>query len=262
MLWEELHPAERPVMSIGMHQVDGELPTGALEQHPPLLRDPRLLQITASGNLLVRDAATGAVTATRAGVAPSSHANYIAFGGRLYGYSLTEQTNRLRVSDVDGTGAPRDIFTGAPGHNITSLAACGAGRVCVLDIYDEAQVIAIDVDRGREAWRVGAPRDVELLTSAGARVLATGRSHELGTVSVLLDQDGRQVLRSDTQVVWLSSGTLLSFGATELAAVDAADGSVRVLGELPEHGRYCSWTERRVACPTATGFQVWDISPR
>jgi outer membrane protein assembly factor BamB len=261
-LWEQPATADRPVMSIGMTHPDGGLPNDVLlAQHLPLLRDPRLLQVTAGGNLLVRDAATGTLTATRAGVAPSGHANYIAAGGRLHGYSLMERTYRLRVTDVDGTGASRDILTGAPEHNLTSLVACGTGRVCVLDSYmDKSQVIALDVTQGRELWRVTAPSDLDQLTAAGTRVLLTGRGSELQVASILIDKDGREVMRSEAQLVWISTGTLLSLGTTEVASVDAADGKVRALGELPAHLRWCSWTETRLACPTPTGFQVWAIN--
>jgi outer membrane protein assembly factor BamB len=257
VLWEQPATADRPVTSIGMNQPDADLPSVRGERP---LRDPRLLQITAGGNLLVRDAATGALTATRAGVAPSGHADYVAFGGRLYGYSL-ESTYRLRVSDVDGTAAPRDILTGAPEHSLARPVACGTGRVCVLDTYmGQAQVIAVDAVRGREVWRADAPRDPAFLTAAGARVVATGQDRDDEAVSVLYDADGREVVRTKAELVWLSTGTLLSIGKTEVAAVDAADGGVRVLGELPEHNRTCSWTETRLVCPSRTGLQVWAIS--
>lgn len=262
VLWEQPATADRPVMSIGMTHPNAAPPNDVLlAKHLPLLGDPRLLQITAGGNLLVRDAATGTLTATKAGVAPSGHADYIAFDGRLYGYSLMEPTYRLRMSEVDGAAPPRDILTGAPEHSIGRPVACGTGRVCVLDTYSgQGQVIALDVARGREAWRAAAPPDAEELTSAGARVVATGRDRDQSVVSVLYDAEGREVVRTPTQLVWLSTGTLLSLGATEVAGVDAAGGTVRALGELPEHSRYCSWSETRLACPTRTGFQVWAIN--
>jgi hypothetical protein len=56
------------------------------------------------------------------------------------------------------------------------------------------------------------------------------------------------------------NGQAAGTGLTEVAKVAAKDGARRVIGSVPAARGYCAATEQRLACPTATGLQVWDFS--
>ncbi|MCW6008396.1 PQQ-like beta-propeller repeat protein [Micromonospora sp. CPCC 205371] len=273
VVWDEAPPADPPVASLGMYGPADALPGGSNGAFPAGLSDPRMLQITAGGALVVRDAATGAVRSTRPGVGIGADSHYLAYDGRLYGSHRGTGPNRVVVAEVDGGGAARELHSAAPGRSYHDVVPCGSDRICVLDggaTEESMEVAAIDVASGREVWRKQAPAGAEQLVPSGARVLVTGSGAQGEASSALFDHDGTQLLGEvdrRASLAWVSTGTLLSFGeGGKLASVTAADGSRQELGEGlledPLAPRFCSWTERRLVCPGRTGFRVWDIARR
>lgn len=272
VVWAEAAPADPPVESLGVYGPADALP-GSDAPFPAHLSDPRLLQITAGGALVVRDSATGAVRSTRPGVGIGADSHYLAYDGRLYITHRGMDPNRVVVADVDGAGAARELRKAAPGSNYLDMVPCGTDRICLLEgkgTDESTEIAAVDVASGREVWRKPAPNGAQQLVPGGARVLVAGMARQPDeTSSALFDQDGTQLLGEADQraaLAWVSTGTLLSFGDGKLAAVTAADGSRQELGDSPikdlRTPRFCSWTERRLVCPGLTGFQVWGIAPR
>ncbi|MEH1129082.1 outer membrane protein assembly factor BamB family protein [Micromonospora sp. CPCC 206061] len=273
VVWDEAPPADPPVASLGMYGPADPLPGSSNGAFPAHLSDPRMLQITAGGALVVRDSATGAVRSTRPGVGIGADAHYLAYDGRLFGAHRGTGPNRVVVAEVDGGGAARELHKAASGRSYYDLAPCGSDRICLLDggaTEAPAEIAAVDVASGLEIWRKQAPAGAQRLLPSGARVLVTGSGAQPDEMSsALFDHDGTQLLGEEDRrasLAWVSTGTLLSFGGGKLAGVTAADGSRQELGDSPLEGlmtpRFCSWTERRLACPGSTGFRVWDIASR
>lgn len=273
VVWDEAPPADPPVASLGMYGPADGPPGSSSAAFPAHLSDPRILQITAGGALVVRDSATGAVRSTRPGVGIGADSDYLAYDGRLYGTHRGMGPNRVVVAEVDGGGAARELRKAASGRNYLDMVPCGSDRICLLEGHgtdESTEIAAVDVASGREVWRKQAPDGAQQLLPGGARVLVTGSGGQSGEASsALFDHDGTQLLgEADRRasLAWVSTGTLLSFGGGKLAGVTAADGSRQELGDGPLEGlltpRFCSWTARRLVCPSGTGFRVWDISPR
>ncbi|MGN9907275.1 outer membrane protein assembly factor BamB family protein [Phytohabitans sp. LJ34] len=276
-LWQAPAPADAPVRSLGVFTPADPLPRAssieadAFGYARPLAGD-RLLQITAGGALLVRDARTGRQLSRRPGVAPADEAYYMAYDGRLYAWPR-DGTFRLTVTDVDGAAAPRQLYRAAAGRFGEHVVPCGTGQVCFIEGNSTAtQVVAVEVSSGRVAWRAQATRKAPSLLPVGDRLLV---SADDGSSSALLDRDGRQLLGPDERgvpLVWLTTGTLLTMGQADLVEISAADGTRRFLATSPEGRWRCSsWNERRLVChagsgpsaaatPADGGFQVWSIA--
>lgn len=279
-LWE-LRPrgaSDRPSDSLGMFTPGDPLPrdlsldADAFGYARPLA-DDRMLQLTAGGTLLVRDAGTGAELGRRPGILPATPADYVAFDGQLYVWRRSAPF-RLTVTDVDGDALPREIYRSAGGRFGSHVVPCGTGRVCFVESTGDmrAEVVAIEASSGRVAWRTPAPGAGPSLLPAGDRLLVSAQDR----ASALLDENGRPVSEQQAPMVWLSTGSLLVLGREELVEVSAADGSERVLGISPEGRWLCSsWTPRRLVCqtppppgpsaspasspPDGGGFQIWAI---
>jgi outer membrane protein assembly factor BamB len=273
VVWDEAAPADPPVASLGMYGPTDAPPGSSNSAFPAHLSDPRILQITAGGALVVRDSATGAVRSTRPGIGIGADSHYLAYDGRLYGTHRGTGPNRVVVAEVDGDGAARELSKAASGRSYLDMVPCGDDRICLLGgkgLEESTEIAAVDVASGREIWRKPAPNGAQQLVPGGARVLVAGMAGTSGeTSSALFDHDGTQLLGEADQraaLAWVSTGTLLSFGNGKLAAVTAADGSRQELGDSPlkdlQTPRFCSWTHLRLVCPGLTGFQVWDIAPR
>ncbi len=287
MLWQRPAGADRPVRALGMY-VPADLERAGQGTFPLDVSDPRLIQITAKGKVVVRDSATGDTQKTLTGPVPDSAP--IAYDGRLYAVEGADTASgyRLTTTDVAGSGDPGVVYSGPAGRRFEDLTICGSDRICLADTAPEApsQVVSVDIGSGREAWRRPAPEQSAALSARGDRLLVTGHNVQ-GTTpeemapkagSLLYDRDGRQLLAEQDQgatITWVGPGTLLTVPPAQLARepgeqvrpvprdvveVSAKNGSRTVLGSAPEGPGYCSATGERLACPTATGLQLWDLS--
>jgi hypothetical protein len=160
-------------------------------------------------------------------------------------------------------------------RNIEALVACGAGRVCGLDMLssDEktAQVATIDVNAHKQLWRKPAA-GADALVPMGDQVLATSNSG--GSASFLYAADGsKQLLSAEDQKTLgarVNAGSLLFFAGElstygnndiSLIGVKASDGSRVSVGPLQKvRGVSCSWNEYAIVCGTATKIQVWRFA--
>ncbi len=289
VLWERPAGADRPVRTLGMY-VPADRERAGQGTFPVDFSDRRLIQLTASGKVVVRDSATGDPQQTLAGPVPNGRP--VAYDGRLYavdGADAEDPATRYRITTVDvaGSGDPRVVYTGPAGRRFEDLTLCGKDSVCLIDSAQEslAQVVSVDVTTGREAWRRPAPEHLATLSARGDRLLVTGRSTQGSTPedmtmkqsSLLYDRDGKQLLRDQDQgamVTWVGPGTLLTVPppqiptgtgeqvrpvSRDVVKVSAKNGSRKVLGSVPEGPGYCSATGERLACPTATGLQLFDL---
>lgn len=277
--WSLAADADRPSRTLGMY-----LPADAKRMGPGGLpvdfRDRRLIQVTAGGTVRVRDPGSGALKQSLDGGRPDGP--LVAYDGRLYGAeqvgdpaagARATSSYRIRVTELGSVGGSRIAYTGPVGRRFEDLAPCGPDRLCVTDSMpsdETVQVASVDVAKRRELWRVAAPAGASRVQSLGTRVLVSGNG-PAGNETALYDTAGRQRLPEQdrrARVGWLDEDTLISLPAGRdgagadgvVAKVAAKDGRRTVLGVLSTTPSLCSWTPQRLACPTPTGLQLWDLT--
>jgi outer membrane protein assembly factor BamB len=226
--------------------------------------DDRVLTVTRSGKVQVRDVRNGAVLKTITPAQPPTRLSMLlTYEGRLYdgGPADDGAPSGYRVVGTDlNSGDSRVLVTGKAGHTFAVLDTCGPGRVCVLDQQTgSAAVSAIEVARGTKVWTTVVPAGSTSLSAEGATMIVGGDD-----TTVLLGNDGKALFRSpDTYVDWLDDQRLLALPSTaagEVTTVGIEDRKVTRLGSVPQRVEACAHTVDRLACPTTTGLNVYSLA--
>ncbi len=253
--WSVDAGADLPVHILGMR-------TGSMNPQQESYTDNRLLVVLKSGKVQVRDVTNGALLRTITPVSlPQAGNNYLAYDGWLYevGHPRSGPVDRVVAMNVD-TGASAVVVSGEPDHSLTSLDACGPGRVCVLNDLNNgvAQVWAVDVGQRRKLWSALAP-GAGSLSASGGYVVAGG-----GASTKVFDPDGKEIFRTaQSQVDWLDAGRLLmlpTLDKGEVSTVRIADGKVTRLGTVPARTDTCVHTADRLACATTTDLRIYRLN--
>jgi hypothetical protein len=227
------------------------------------LSDDRLVDMSRSGLITIRDIRTGKVRSTMPG-RPSAE-----------GLSAYEGTIYTEVRDVGGAlsgiaSADRVIYRDEEPWHSENRFPCGRDRLCVLQndsnaIPDQpvARMLMIDAKTGTVIRTTGAvPRYGENSFRLG-HVLTSGGGEKATT---LYDENG-QARYSDFGV-----GGFVDDGNALTMTQNAGDRSYQVrgisnvdfqkieLGEIPEISGRCDWDEKILTCPTGQELWVWRFN--
>ncbi|MBU2662176.1 PQQ-binding-like beta-propeller repeat protein [Actinoplanes bogorensis] len=224
----------------------------------------RVVLVTQTGKLQVRDAGTGTLVRTITPASPAqAGSNFIPYGEWLYeiGAGCCDGEAYRVVTSNLVTGASSVILQEGAGHSPAGLTACGPGRVCVLDQGDNAltTVTAVDVAQGKKIWSVPGPSMGTSISARGTQVLVS-----TGQMAVLFDERGEQALRIlESQVSWLDDGRLLALptlGSGEVATIAVPGYQATRHGRIPVDNDMCVASGDRLACNSPRDLQIYDIS--
>jgi outer membrane protein assembly factor BamB len=262
--WQLPPPADRPVHTMGTYVDRNE---DFLLGRPFQFTDDRLVQVTRSGQVQVRDITTGELRRTVTAAPPDTDPrSYLAYDGWLYNdeHECCERNGyRIRATDLrTDAGASKVVFTQGSGHELDRLQMCGELRVCVNDA-DRARrttVSVLDLATGRKLWQTPPAQDAGAVSTVHGYTLVSGAGGE----RVVYDRDGKRVYATPAPSAnWLDTDTLLllpALVAGPASKVTLPDGRVTPLGEVPPASDACAWTPDRLACPTGTSLRIWNLS--
>jgi outer membrane protein assembly factor BamB len=252
--WSAPAGKDRPIRIAGMQnsadgvRLDGQPEPGSWRLPGFEISGDRLVQLTRSGRLLVRDAATGKLLHTVRVPEPSLGVKLFAIDGA----ALMIDHEQVRTTDLSSaSGATRVLFDDQRRGSPRRIYPCGPFRLC-LDNMQETTVI--DSRDGR-VWWAAATSELYIgpITARGNRTLASGTLE-----TVLYDEGGRAIFRTDDGAAgrsdrgaagWIDEGNLLYIGRGAINSVSTVDGKVTRLGDAPAFGGRCAWNAELLACP-------------
>jgi outer membrane protein assembly factor BamB len=242
-------------------------PTNLLGEPVPGPSDPRLVMVNADRSVRVIDGSTGDTVTEGTNIAHPDD-QLLAYGDHLF-VAADEVGYQLLGYQLDQlTSTPRIFYTADTERYAGAIAACGTGRVCLLEAeqYDSAttEAMAVDATDGGVLWQSAAP-EAERLIGVGQWVAAMVDSYE-PSVHVF-NGGGEPVYEGPGQATRLNDGNLIlvttdNEGGVLATGVSAADGTQIDLGRLSEslESEQCSWGDRFVACPDRNGTEIWSFA--
>ena len=265
--WSVPAGADRPVLTRGMYVPGDDDRAGAAEL-PTGFTDDRLVQVTATGKVQVRDATTGELRRTVTAAAPDPDYGvhtYAAYDGMLYNSERAGADTRgyrIRVTDLrTDQGGSRVVLSEGAGHRMSGLVPCGPQRLCVADSATDGRttLAAIDAATGRRLWQATAPDNSGPVGALHGRTLVSS-----GQETVLLGSDGAQLFHTSyASVGWFDAELLLIYPAAvagSVAVLTTANRRITALGDVPAATGGCTWTAERLACPTGTSLRIWSLT--
>jgi hypothetical protein len=255
-LWTLEPQADKAVRLIGVRAPSDGL---TADSHS----DGRMLAVTSSGKIQVRDAASGQLQRTITPASPAQAGSmFVAYDGWLYegGPPCCDSSAYRVVATNLATGESSVVLTEGVGHALGGLDVCGPGRVCVLDQKDGGtSVSAVDVRQRKKVWTVAGPPDGSSLSSYNGTMLIGG-----GQNVVLLDAKGDELLSTPaTHVDWLDPNRLLVMpitGAGTVSVFDITTRKLTELGSVPQRITMCAHSADRLACPTTTDLRIYSLT--
>jgi putative pyrroloquinoline-quinone binding quinoprotein len=244
--WEHGADADPVERTVGMYVPSDARRAGRFGA-PLTFTDRRLVQVTRSGAVRIRDAGTGEQAHTRAAAAVGGQ-RPIAYDGRLYTVDRRDP-DAVRVTELTGPGGSRTVRTGAA---VSGFAPCGDDRVCVVDGH---HLTATTVSDGRQEWRVPAPAGAQVIQFLGAGLLVEGPGEK-----VLYDTAGKRLVAGDLGRA--DNGHVLLFpGAPggEIVRIAVATGERRNAGPMPAGEFACTWGADKLACPGRSAVHLWSL---
>ncbi|WP_127497268.1 PQQ-binding-like beta-propeller repeat protein [Actinoplanes solisilvae] len=255
-LWSVDPGGDAPMHLIGVR-------TAGTERSREAFTDDRVLSVTRSGKVQVRDVRNGNVLRTITPAQPPTQLSaLITYDNWLFdgGPADDGAPAGYRVVATDlSSGDSRVLVSKKAGNTFGILDVCGPGRVCVVDQRTGgAAVSAYDVRNGAKAWTTEVPADSSSVSSGGDTMIVGG-----GDTTVLLDNDGKVLFQNPaTYVDWLDDRRLLVMpgtGAGEVSTVGIQDQRVTRLGNVPQRVEACAHTVDRLACPTTTSLNIYNL---
>ncbi|WP_432984113.1 Hsp70 family protein [Dactylosporangium sp. CA-233914] len=231
--------------------------------------------VTIDGNKInLRDAGDKGKVLRSWNNTADSYDGFAMYDDRLFVYG-TSTKYTVRAYDLTKQGEPEQLYTTSADdkRRIADVAACGSGRLCLLDSTSgssDAVIRAISIADKKQVWQQDA-KDTTGLLPVGKQILATtpGSSSK---ASRLFDEDGNQLLKPEDQAAFgarVTNGSLLFFAkapsSTEddltLVGVTASSGDRVALGTLPDVvGGSCSWNASKIACIGGGKLQIWSFA--
>ncbi len=213
--------------------------------------DSRLIEVTRSGKVLVRDATTGLVQHT-VPVTVNLNGQQYAYAGKLITVSA-DSPYKIQLTDLD-TGH-QTSWTASAGRTFKQLTPCGSTEVCVADTSAAGpELSVIDIDRQRLKWRVPVTGDTLDFRDT---LVVTGGSDPMVAYDI---RTGKKVAIAP-QLFWLDDTRLLELPAPAGGPVVlvADDGARTPLGTIPASSS-CAWTTSRLICTDRTGVQTYALA--
>jgi hypothetical protein len=224
--------------------------------------DDRLVDVSRSGQITIRDIRTGEVRSTMPGRPDAEQLS--AYDGTVYTLGRADGTLAVVAS------GDRVVHRSAAPWILDSHFPCGRDRLCVLESDSNAtpeqpvaRMLVIDAKTGTVIRTTGAvPRYGDNSFRLG-HVLTSGTG-EKGTT--LYDESG-QARYSDFGV-----GGFVDDGNALTMAQNAGDRSYVVrgvsnvdfqkieLGEIPEVSGRCDWDEKILSCPAGQELWIWRFN--
>ncbi|MBW6437894.1 PQQ-like beta-propeller repeat protein [Actinoplanes hulinensis] len=276
-LWSVQGGADRPVLMDGMvtesdaHEYgsgNNGLFDPSTEKAFPYT-DDRLVQVTGTGRVVIRDIGTGKVRSTAQ--AWTTALDVWERGNDSTGIdSVTayEGTVYLTAYDDKGTqiGTPdRILYRPQEPWRWEKFFPCGRGRLCVLEFQGdrEARLVMIDAATGEVLRTTGAVpgsgiasmRDDRLMMSLGG-----------GGGTALYDPNGQAMYSDNGFGGFLDDGNVLTLtqdaGDRQYTArgVSTVDYKKSKIGILPEVSGRCDWDETVLTCPAGRELRIWRFT--
>ncbi|WP_412538358.1 PQQ-binding-like beta-propeller repeat protein [Longispora sp. K20-0274] len=230
------------------------------------LQDTRLFQIVHHDTLHTYDVRTGTLTGTLS--LAESRSDAVVVGNTL----VVNEFRRAVAYDVTGATPARTLVRADDQHSVTSVAGCGAGRIClILGGLPKVRpsLRAFDAATGRELWRAESPESHDTtIGTAGTSVFTAGALYS--PTGALLSDD-RDTWNSSPRpsLGHVTDGRLIELAYTEsyssdtavrVSWVSTADGARTRLGSVTGDPRSCSWTERFLLCARRGALGVWALA--
>jgi outer membrane protein assembly factor BamB len=262
--WQLPAPADRPIRTAGTYLDENW--TFALGRPTPFT-DDRLVQVTRSGKVQVRDIATGGLLRTVTGAPPEQDpSSFIVYGDWLYSEErecCDQDGYRVRRTDLrTARGSSAVVLSQGDGHQLNGLQPCGDQRICVIDQDRDLKttLTVFDLPGNRRLWQVVAPEQAGSVATVPGYTLVSGSEGD----RVVYDRDGRLVFSTPGgQPQWLDQDTLLllpDLVGGPARKVSLPDGRITQLGEVPARSDACAWTRERLACPAVTSLRIWSLT--
>ena len=255
--WAAEPAGDRPVKATGMATpADEARITG--DDPPVVFGDDRVVLITNSGAIQVRDAGSGELRRALPRI-PAADGNLVGYDGWLYTHDETEKASgpqNVRLTDLTGTAGSRAVPV--PAGAFGTLGPCGTDRVCVITrpAVGMSQVTAVDVRAHRVAWTAPDQWGAERLASANGWTL-------VGPASLVLDPAGRIRYSSNLNASWLDARTLLVIapdGTGRPAKLSTTDGKLTPIGaSVAELAGNCTSTSDRLVCVDDHDLKVMRV---
>jgi hypothetical protein len=222
--------------------------------------DDRLVDLSDSGRITVRDIHTGKVRSLARGRAEAEE--MFAYEGKIYA--------TLRIDDAWSVATPDNVLYRSDASADAAFPfPCGHYRVCFVETRrltedkQEARLIMVDANTGDVIRTTGAvPRDGDNSARLG-HVLTSGIGDK-GTT--LYDEDGQARYSDDGIGGFADNGNALTLtrdagdGRFTVRGVSNIDYRAVRLGVIPEISGRCDWNEEILACPTGRELRVWRLT--
>ncbi|GIE27323.1 hypothetical protein Ait01nite_003680 [Actinoplanes italicus] len=222
--------------------------------------DDRVVDLSESGRITVRDIRTGKIRSVARGRAGAEE--LFAYEGKIYA--------TLRIDGVWSITTPDHVlYQPDDSAEFGYPFPCGQTRVCVLERREangakqEARLIMIDPNTGDVIRTTGAvPRYGDNSTRLG-HILTSGTG-EKGTT--LYDENGRARYSDDGIGGFADNGNALTLtrdagdGRFTVRGVSNIDYQAAKLGVIPEISGRCDWNEDLLTCPAGRELWVWRLT--
>jgi hypothetical protein len=275
--WTVPDPAGRIVHSIPMQSAAGAPPESQRGGFGgPTLATGQFVQLTADGTAIVRDLATGAESARRAGAVSAAggegHDDVLAVDGVLY-VVHRDQRGAIRAVGLSGPPAVTAVHTAGNGVQVGPLFWCGTTQICFLERgpAQEEHLAGFDTGARKIRWRQDGP--VSRLQVVDGQVLLNLTPRSGHPRSAVIDASGRQVLGEDAQAgtaSWIDGNALLiverpgAGPATGVSGVSPLTGGRVQLGTadlgMLDASLACGWSRTHLLCVTVGGVKVWRFA--
>lgn len=243
--------------------------------------DNRLVTISDTGTLLVRDAQNRAERGSTTVEPIDSDDRSIAYQGMF----LIAGTNdgapgyQVKAYDLDKLGDPRIVYQDNTEDVVPErLTPCGEAYVCVLT--SASDLVLVNFKSGKAVWskKLAQPGEVAAILPVGDRIMVNHQQND-SVYNVLFDTDtagemlvkapgwGAPVdagseLRFDTSVASVNGGQVSVTNqvvSLRLVGVGAQSGQQTDIGAFDANPTTCSWDSRFIACAGNTQFLVYGF---
>ncbi|GID90665.1 hypothetical protein Adi01nite_00770 [Amorphoplanes digitatis] len=269
-LWSAGAGADRPVHSLGMQTGDYDEVRVSFGMARITIADDDMVQVTKGGRVRVREMRTGKVLRTVEAGLPGA-TSVSAYRGRVFTAFQDNDGNpwQLRVTDLNGGGKARVLYSRPIELESRKFGPCGADRIC-LGVYDdfksETAAVLIDIAKGTTVTTAMARFQVP----AAADGRTSGVLISDVATSELFDTSGRLLLAERAAAWWIDDRDVLwqVYGDEQvtLSAVSTGTGRKTELATIAGRLGSCALDSALLACAVSPAadqpseLRVWRFA--